>query len=154
MRRIRRATAGDEDAVLALADRLCEGVARWRDPEAVLTAVRGWVESSLATMEDPGHAVLVAELDGTVVGFVTLSPTRHWSGEPEAEASIGELVVSQQAQGRGIGSALVEAAMARARELGCARISVSTGAANARARDLYRRLGFEDEDVSSSRALG
>ena len=116
-----------------------------------MTAVHGWVQSSLATMEDPGHAVLVAELEGSVVGFVTLSPTHHWSGE--AEASIGELVVSQRAQGRGIGSALVEAAMARARELGCARISVSTGAANARARDLYRRLGFEDEDVTSSRAL-
>jgi ribosomal protein S18 acetylase RimI-like enzyme len=136
---------------LALADRLCEGVARWRNPEAVVTAVHGWVQSSLATMEDPGHAVLVAELEGSVVGFVTLSPTHHWSGE--AEASIGELVVSQRAQGRGIGSALVEAAMARARALGCARISVSTGAANARARDLYRRLGFEDEDVTSSRAL-
>ena len=151
MWRIRSATAADGDAVLALADRLCEGVARWRNPEAVVTAVHGWVQLSLATMEDPGHAVLVAELEGSVVGFVTLSPTHHWSGE--AEASIGELVVSQRAQGRGIGSALVEAAMARARELGCARISVSTGAANARARDLYRRLGFEDEDVTSSRAL-
>ena len=136
---------------MALADWLCEGVARWRNPEAVVTAVHGWVQASLATMEDPGHAVLVAELEGSVVGFVTLSPTHHWSGEPEA--SIGELVVSQRAQGRGIGTALVEAAMARARELGCARISVSTGAANTRARDLYRRLGFEDEDVTSSRAL-
>jgi ribosomal protein S18 acetylase RimI-like enzyme len=149
--RIRPATGADEDAVLALADRLCEGVARWRDREAVVTAVRGWVQSSLATMDDPGHAVLVAEFDGGVAGFVTLSPTHHWSGEPEA--SIGELVVSGQAEGRGIGSALVEAAMARAQESGCARISVSTGAANARARALYRRLGFEDEDVTSSRAL-
>jgi len=137
--------------VLALADRLCDGVARWRDPEAVLTAVRGWVQSSLATREDPGHAVLVAELEGSVVGFVTLSPTHHWSGEPEA--SIGELVVSPEAEGRGIGRALVEAVMARARESGCTRISVSTGAANDRARALYRRLGFEDEDVATSRAL-
>jgi ribosomal protein S18 acetylase RimI-like enzyme len=149
--RIRPATGADQDAVSALADRLCEGVAPWRDPEAVLTAVSGWVQSSLATMGDPGHAVLVAELEGRVVGFVTLSPSRHWSGE--AEASIGELVVSQRAEGGGIGRALVQAAMARARENGCARISVSTGAANARARALYRRLGFEEEDVTTSRAL-
>jgi ribosomal protein S18 acetylase RimI-like enzyme len=149
--RIRLATRVDQEAVLALADRLCEGVARWRDPEAVVAAVRGWVQSSLATMDDPGHAVLVAELDGSVVGFVTVSPTHHWSGEPEA--SIGELVVSPQAEGRGIGRALVEAAMLRAQEDGCARISVSTGAANDRARALYQRMGFEDEDVTTSRAL-
>ena len=149
--RIRPATAADEVAVTALADRLCEGVARWRDSEAVLSAVRGWVQSSLDTREDPGHAVLVAELNREVVGFVTVSPSHHWSGEPEA--SIGELVVGRQAEGRGIGRALVEAAMTGARESGYTRISVSTGAANARARALYQFLGFEDEDVTTSRAL-
>jgi ribosomal protein S18 acetylase RimI-like enzyme len=149
--RIREAVAADEDAVIALADRLCEGVARWRDPEAVLIAVRGWVRSSFDAREDRDHAVLMAELDGSIVGFVTSSPSQHWSGEPEV--SIGELVVDQQAGGQGIGSALVEAAMERARTSGYARISVSTGAANAPARALYRRLGFEDEDVSTSRPL-
>ena len=136
---------------MALADRLCEGVAGWRDREAVETTVRGWVQSSLASREDPGHTFLVGELDGDVVGFVTVSPSHHWSGEPEA--TIGELVVSRQAEGRGIGRALVEAAMRSARENGHARITVSTGAANARARALYGLLGFEDEDVSLSRAL-
>jgi ribosomal protein S18 acetylase RimI-like enzyme len=102
-------------------------------------------------MAEPGHAVLVAELDDDVVGFVTLSPGKHWAGDPDA--SIGELVVSTEAEGRGIGRALVEAAMERARGNGCTRISVSTGAANERARNLYRGLGFEDEDVMLSRAL-
>jgi ribosomal protein S18 acetylase RimI-like enzyme len=149
--RIRRATDTDEGAVLALADRLCEGVAAWRDSEAVLQAVRGWVRSSLDTREDTGHAVLVAEVDGAVVGFVTVSPSRHWSGE--RDASIGELVVAPEAEGRGVGSALVEAAISYARESGEGRISVSTGAANERARQLYARLGFEPEDVSLSRRL-
>lgn len=151
MLRIRLATDADGQILLALADRLREGVAPWRDEAAVAAAVRGWVEASLEAMDEAGHAVLVAELAGTIVGFVTLSPGSHWSGA--VEPSIGELVVTPQAEGRGIGTALVEAVLARARSDGHRRISVSTGAANARARGLYRRLGFEDEDVTLSRAL-
>ena len=148
---IRAATGAEADAVRSLADRLREGVASWRDATAVTKAVRGWVESSLDAMDEPGHAVLVAESAGKIVGFVTVSPGSHWSGA--IEPSIGELVVVPEAEGQGIGKGLVEAAMAHARSEGHSRISVSTGAANARARALYRRLGFEDEDVTLSRAL-
>jgi ribosomal protein S18 acetylase RimI-like enzyme len=148
---IRAATDADGPVLLALADRLRQGVAPWRDEAAVVDAVRGWVEASVAAMDEAGHAVLVAELGSTIVGFVTLSPGSHWSGV--AEPSIGELVVAPQAEGQGIGTALVEAVMERARSEGHTRVSVSTGAANARALGLYRRLGFEDEDVALSRRL-
>jgi ribosomal protein S18 acetylase RimI-like enzyme len=148
---IRAATDADGLVLLALADRLRQGVAPWRDEAAVVDAVRGWVEASVAAMDEAGHAVLVAELGSTVVGFVTLSPGSHWSGV--AEPSIGELVVAPEAEGQGIGSALVEAVIERARSEGHTRVSVSTGAANARALGLYRRLGFEDEDVTLSRRL-
>ena len=83
MASIRRATQADADAVSALADRLREGVAPWRDEAAVVDAVRGWVDTSLQDAYQPGHAVLVAELAGTIVGFVTLSPGSHWSGAVE-----------------------------------------------------------------------
>lgn len=148
---IRAATDADGLVLLALADRLRQGVAPWRDEAAVVDAVRGWVEASVAAMDEAGHAVLVAELGSTVVGFVTLSPGSHWSGV--AEPSIGDLVVAPEAEGQGIGSALVEAVIERARSEGHTRVSVSTGAANARALGLYRRLGFEDEDVTLSRRL-
>jgi len=148
---IRAATDADGPVLLALADRLRQGVAPWRDEAVVVDAVRGWVEASVAAMDEAGHAVLVAELGSTVVGFVTLSPGSHWSGV--AEPSIGDLVVAPEAEGQGIGSALVEAVIERARSEGHTRVSVSTGAANARALGLYRRLGFEDEDVTLSRRL-
>jgi len=148
---IRAATDADGPVHLALADRLRQGVAPWRDEAVVVDAVRGWVEASVAAMDEAGHAVLVAELGSTVVGFVTLSPGSHWSGV--AEPSIGDLVVAPEAEGQGIGSALVEAVIERARSEGHTRVSVSTGAANARALGLYRRLGFEDEDVTLSRRL-
>jgi len=148
---IRAPTDADGPVLLALADRLRQGVAPWRDEAVVVDAVRGWVEASVAAMDEAGHAVLVAELGSTIVGFVTLSPGSHWSGV--AEPSIGELVVAPEAEGQGIGSALVEAVIERARSEGHTRVSVSTGAANARALGLYRRLGFEDEDVTLSRRL-
>jgi L-amino acid N-acyltransferase len=148
---IRSATESDRAAVLELAPRLREGVAPWRPDAGVSAAVRGWVEGSLGAMSDGDQAVLVAELDGLLVGFVTLSSVRHWSGE--LDAWIGELVVHPDAEGRGMGTSLVEAVIERAREDGHARISVSTGATNSRARRLYAKLGFEDEDVTLSRGL-
>jgi ribosomal protein S18 acetylase RimI-like enzyme len=148
---IRRAASGDEAALLPLATRLTEGVAPWRPEPGVVAAVVGWVEASLDTMNEPGHAVLVAEVEGRIVGFVTLSAGHHWSGE--TDASIGELVVAPEAEGAGVGTALVEAVIGHARDEGYTRVSVSTGAANARALRLYRRLGFEDEDISLSRPL-
>jgi len=56
----------DREQVLALAPRLTEGVAPWRDPAAVASAVAGWVASSLDSSGEPGHAVFVAELDGRI----------------------------------------------------------------------------------------
>jgi hypothetical protein len=38
---IRPAGSSDTETLVGLAERLCEGVAPWRDPEEVLIAVRG-----------------------------------------------------------------------------------------------------------------
>jgi hypothetical protein len=67
--------------LLALAPRLTEGVADWRDPQAVLRAVRGWVQSSLAEASQPGRAVYVAVADGRVAGIVTVCEQKHFSGQ-------------------------------------------------------------------------
>ena len=58
---------------------------------------------------------LVAELDGEVVGHVILSRARLGDGEALALGPIG---VAPQHQRRGVGSALMHAAIDRARQLG------------------------------------
>ena len=63
-----------------MAERLREGVAAWRDPEAVLLAVTGWVRDALADLANPDTAAFVAELDGDVVGFVCVSERSHFTG--------------------------------------------------------------------------
>jgi len=54
---------------------------------------------------------LVAEQDRVVAGFIAMSPLR----EPAGALALAPLAVSPQYQRSGVGSALVEAAMARAR---------------------------------------
>jgi GNAT superfamily N-acetyltransferase len=53
-----------------------------------------------------------------------------------------DLYVEDAARGRGLGEALVNAAVERARERGCARIELDVNDANAPALTLYERLGF------------
>lgn len=102
-------------------------------------------------IESDDRTVLAAEVAGSVAGFVTVSQTTHWSGD--VDGYIGELVVSPESEGHGIGSELVEAACRWCRGQGLSRVFVQTGAANTRAIDLYHSLDFEDEGVSLSRAL-
>lgn len=146
---IRRFRIADRDRVLALSERLTVGVAPWRDEVEVATATRRWLDES--TSEEFDGVALVAETDGDLLGFVSVSTTRHFSGE--VDSYIGELVVAPAFEGRGVGSALVEAAQRVAIERGHRCLTLSTGAANDRAIALYRRLGFEPEDVKLTRTL-
>jgi ribosomal protein S18 acetylase RimI-like enzyme len=96
--------------------------------------------------------VLVAELDGRVVGAVTYasdpdSPWLEWS-EP-GEAQIRLLAVDGTAQGHGIGEALVRACIDRAREQ---RLTILLHTTNhmPTAQRLYARMNFTrrpDRDV-------
>lgn len=80
-----------------------------------------------------------------------VSERAHFTGE--VDAYIGELVVSKAAEGAGVGRALVAAAEDWGRARGRKRVVVDTGAANIAARRFYAALGFDEEDVTVSRAI-
>jgi ribosomal protein S18 acetylase RimI-like enzyme len=141
----------DYDQVIALSPRLSLGVAAWRDPEKVLAGVRSWVDGSIASAGEDGHAVFVAKLDDRVVGFVTAEQRHHWSGD--ADAYVGELVTAEDVEGSGVGRALMDAAERWARQRDLAHLTLETGAGNSRARGFYRHLGYEDEDVRLTKRL-
>jgi ribosomal protein S18 acetylase RimI-like enzyme len=147
--RVRPADACDEEDLLHLAQRLSIGVAPWRDRQRVSEAVVSWVRASLTSAE---VQVFVADLNGAVVGFVSVSVKPHWAGDHDAY--IGELVVDANHEGRGVGRALVESAVRWAQDHDLFRITLETGAANLRARKFYATLGFEEEDVRITRSLG
>jgi GNAT superfamily N-acetyltransferase len=150
--RIRPAQDGDQAGLLALAPRLAEGVAPWRNHEQALTAGRGWLEDSLAAMAKGEGTVFVAAAGDEVAGVISIRPSRHFTGEQDGY--IGELVVADGAARRGIGRSLVDAADGWARDRGLANLTLHTGAFNSGARAFYAALGFAEEEVRLTRSLG
>jgi len=63
------------------------------------------------------------------------------------------LATSAASEGRGVGTALIAACEQWARDQGYRILSLSTGAANARALGFYRHLGFHEEDVKLVKLL-
>lgn len=93
---------------------------------------------SLLTPES-GWEVHVAELDGTIVGFVTFRM------DPEAGAGeIGLNAVHPDHAGHGLGTGMYEFVLARMKAAGLKAATVATGAdpSHAAARQAYRKAGF------------
>jgi GNAT superfamily N-acetyltransferase len=60
---------------------------------------------------------------------------------------IDELVVAKEYQGKGVGKQLVLATIDRCRQLGCCEVEVSTEKANLKAREFYKKCGFEERGM-------
>jgi GNAT superfamily N-acetyltransferase len=95
-----------------------------------------------AMLELPQHAIFVAEDNrGRVVGLLTVSQRwTLWHAGPCA--LIEELVVDEGARGKGVGRALMQAALDWAKAQGCSEVEASTEEDNTGAQAFYRRLGF------------
>lgn len=149
--RIRPFVPADGPAARGLAPRLVIGIAPWRDPGGMLRAARGWIDGSIDGL-GPERAMMVAEDNrGRLVGFVGVARDVNFTGE--AQASVGELVVTEEAEGTGVGRALMAAAEDWARERDLGLVVLETGAANDRARRFYGRLGYEEESVKLAKVL-
>jgi GNAT superfamily N-acetyltransferase len=149
--RVRPYTTPDRDAVLARGDRLVIGLAPWRDPAKMHAAARRWIEGDIARIGET-CAVLVAEdATGHLLGFVAVAHDVHFTGD--GQAYVGELVVAQHAEGRGVGRVLMSAAEEWARARGYGFVILETGAANVGARAFYARLGYGEESVKLVKPL-
>jgi RimJ/RimL family protein N-acetyltransferase len=84
----------------------------------------------------PGTIVAVAE--GEIVGSIYLEASRHGFAE------IG-MTVARPWRGRGVGSALLAAGIAKARAEGLHKLSLEVFPHNEAALALYRRFGFVEE---------
>jgi len=102
--------------------------------------------------DDPASVLIGADVKGELVGVVAVhaSPLLEVTGR---WARIVALVVDEGYRGKGIGRRLVEAAEARARELGCLRMEVTSSRRRDDAHRLYRRHGYEDVCERSARFM-
>ena len=134
--RIRAASPADADAICRIYN---QGI---RDRVATLeTEERAqWLET-----RSPRHPVLVAEVDGLVVGWASLNVfNARRAYDHVADLS---LYVEREWRGRGMGRRLLEALIARAIELGYHKLVLAAFPWNAAGMRAYGRAGFREVGI-------
>jgi phosphinothricin acetyltransferase len=133
---IRPAVIADAEAICRIYNQGIED--RLATLETVLRAPderRAWLEE-----RSPRHPVLVAERGGAIVGWASLN-----AFNPRAcYDHVGDfsLYVERAARGSGVGRRLLEALIARARELGYHKLVLAAFPHNAAGCALYESCGF------------
>lgn len=111
------------------------------EPDVFDYAVRR--EWALECLNDPWHVTAVALDAGRVVGMCTAFSYSH--PDKPRQLFVNELGVAPAWRGGGLAGRLVEAVLARGRELGCAEAWVATELDNTAARRTYAKLAAREE---------
>ncbi len=154
--RVRSATSEDLDAVADLWEELTALYRRldstfWQPAPDARATVREWYAEAV---RDSRRRLLVAEADGSVIGFVHAD--LHTTAPPMADRviiSVSDLAVSERWRRRGAGQALMDAVVAAFEDEGPEEVSLMVAVANADARAFYRDLGFEEKLLYMRRPL-
>lgn len=134
---MRQATPGDEARILDLMYGFCQSEGKTFDRDLARAGLVPLLES------DEYGTVLVAEHDTGISAYAVVC----WSWSVEIggpEACLDEIYVAER--GQGIGSALISAVREACATHGMRRIFLETESVNERARQLYGRHGYEQED--------
>jgi ribosomal protein S18 acetylase RimI-like enzyme len=104
---------------------------------------QGYARWLAGEIERPEAVVLVAELQGSIVGFAYGAiEDRDWSILVDRHGAFHDLCVVQTARRQGIGRALALAMIARLQQLGAPRILLRAMVQNESAQRLAAALGF------------
>ena len=102
-------------------------------------------ERVLKMMEDPEQDVLVAEENGQLLGFAMVEYIKREETNSiyaVHEAHIVEIGADETSQGKGIGTALIQAVKDAAKVRGCRSVQLDVWEFNKGALRFYEKLGF------------
>jgi len=102
---------------------------------------------------DANQLLLVAELDGRVVGMLQLTFIPGLSRRGAWRANIEAVRVDDAMRGRGVGRWLMERALDVARQRECRLAQLTSDRRRTEAHRFYARLGFKDSHVGYKLAL-
>jgi ribosomal protein S18 acetylase RimI-like enzyme len=135
----RPAQLGDLEAIIALlADDM---LGQSRNP--LYADARSDYDAAFAEMlANPNNFVVIARLQGRMVGCYQLTLIRGLSHRGGLRAQIESVRIASDLRGRGIGSDLMRDAIERARARGAGLLQLTTDARRPQTRAFYERLGF------------
>ena len=139
--KVRRADESDIAVLLMLAEEFMPEVEATREKR---------MEILRKALKKPDYELVVAELDGEIVGFID-----QWIVHDFAHGAklsyIQNLYVISQHRRKGVGSRLLEEIIRSAENKGVLEIHVVTEFENKAAIDLYRKHGFVEESLQLER---
>jgi len=89
-----------------------------------------------------GNEVIVAEANGRVIGMCQLIIFRHIQNQGGLCAEVESMYVDDRFRSQGVGSRLLDEAVARARRADCYRVQLTSNKVRALAHEFYRRNAF------------
>lgn len=101
-------------------------------------------EAFAQIQRDPNNLLLVGDQGGAVVAVLQLTLIPGLSRGGMRRALVEAVRVRSDLRGFGVGAALMQHAIVRARQEGCGLVQLTTDKKRSRAHAFYRRLGFVD----------
>jgi ribosomal protein S18 acetylase RimI-like enzyme len=154
---IRRATTADLDAIGHMGAMLMRAHYAF-DPDRFMNpgdgAEQGYASFLGRQLDAADAAVLVAEQNGAVVGYVyaAVEPP-SWKELRDRAGFIHDILVMEGSRKNGIAEALMNEAMAWLRSRNLPRVLLGTAAPNAGAQRLFHRLGFRQTMIEMTKEL-
>lgn len=147
----RRARRADLDALVAM---LADDVLGARRERPGPPLPRAYEAAFAAIDADPNQELVVAERGGQAAGFLQITFVPSLSYQGGWRALIESVRVAGALRGQGIGRALLEHAIERARERGCHMVQLTSDRRRHDAVRFYESLGFESTHEGLKLFLG
>jgi GNAT superfamily N-acetyltransferase len=137
--RMRRATVADVPAIVAMLadDELGRARERAEDPLPV-----AYAEAFAQIDADSRQVLVVAELEGRIVGTLQLTFLPYLSHQGGERALVEGVRVASDERGAGLGRTMLQWSIEQARQRGCRMVQLTTDKQRADAVRFYESLGF------------
>jgi RimJ/RimL family protein N-acetyltransferase len=142
--RVRVVSCGDREAITGLIDAVTGEEAHLQTSAYQATPTWERLFSQGISYQD-GFLLLVAELEGHIIGFARL--TSGACGPKDRHVGNVGIVVQRRYRGKGIGSMLLGELLRLAPNLGCSKLTAETIASNERSKHLFEKFGFLIEGI-------
>jgi GNAT superfamily N-acetyltransferase len=149
---VRPAVAADRAAILELAERLAAFGPLTRTAAEITARERRALADALEQHSSGSSLLVASDAQLRVIGILLLETRRDYFTD-EAHGHVAILAVAREAEGKGVGRALLDAAEAWGRRNGFQRLTLAVFTENQSAKAFYARQGWRPELETHYRIL-